>query len=187
MTNSLADELRCIAKGEILYDSWSRDIYSVDASHYTIEPSMILCPLDEPDVERICQYCFSESISMTARGAGTGLLGQSLSDSIIIDFTRNMNKILQIGTDYVIVQPGLVKGILDKELKRRGKFFPPDPASQNYCTIGGMIANNSSGAHCLAYGNTIDLLQELRVVYSDGSSGLVNSNSHKSEEEEGSH
>jgi glycolate dehydrogenase FAD-linked subunit len=187
MTNSLADELRRIAKGEILYDSWSRDIYSVDASHYTIKPSMILCPLDESDIERICQYCFSKSISMTARGAGTGLLGQSLSDSIIIDFTRNMNKVLEIGTDYVIVQPGLVKGILDKELKRRGKFFPPDPASQNYCTIGGMIANNSSGAHCLAYGNTIDLLQELRVVYSDGSSGLVNSNSHKSEENEGSH
>jgi glycolate oxidase len=95
-----------------------------------------------------------------------------------------MNKILEISDDNVVVQPGLVKGILDKELKKKGKFFPPDPASSNYCTIGGMIANNSSGAHCLAYGNTIDFLQELIVVYSDGNSRLVNSNSHKAEEED---
>jgi glycolate oxidase len=155
MTISVADELRRIAKGEILSDSWSRDIYSVDASHYTIRPSMIVCPSDEYDVEKICQYCFTKSIPITARGAGTGLLGQCLSNSIIIDFTRHMNKILEISDDNVVVQPGLVKGILDKELKKKGRFFPPDPASSNYCTIGGMIANNSSGAHCLAYGNTI--------------------------------
>jgi glycolate oxidase len=184
LLREVADELRRIAKGEILSDSWSRDIYSVDASHYTIKPSMIACPLNESDVEKICQYCFSKSKPITARGAGTGLLGQSLSNGIIIDFTRHMNKILEVGTDYVVVQPGLVKGILDKELKKKGKFFPPDPASSNYCTIGGMIANNSSGAHCLAYGNTIDFLQELRVVYSDGSSRLISSNSHKAEEED---
>jgi glycolate oxidase len=183
MTISVADELRRIAKGEILSDSWSRDIYSVDASHYTIRPSMIVCPSDEYDVEKICEYCFTKSIPITARGAGTGLLGQCLSDSIIIDFTRHMNKILEISDDNVVVQAGLVKGILDKELKKKGKFFPPDPASSNYCTIGGMIANNSSGAHCLAYGNTIDFLQELIVVYSDGNSRLVNSNSHKAEED----
>ena len=77
MTISVADELRRIAKGEILSDSWSRDIYSVDASHYTIKPSMISCPSDESDVEKICQYCFSKSIPITARGAGTGLLGEA--------------------------------------------------------------------------------------------------------------
>lgn len=184
MAISLADDLRRIAKGEILSDSWSRDIYSVDASHYTIKPSMIACPLNESDVEKICQYCFSKSIPITARGAGTGLLGQSLSNGIIVDLTRHMNKILEVGTDYVVVQPGLVKGILDKELKKKGKFFPPDPASSNYCTVGGMISNNSSGAHCLAYGNTIDMLQELRVVYSDGISRLINSNSSGGEEKD---
>jgi len=184
LTFSTADELRCIAKGEILSDSWSRDIYSVDASHYTIRPSMIACPTDESDVKEICHYCFAKSISITARGAGTGLIGQSLSNGVIIDFTRHMNKILEVGPDYVDVQPGLVKGILDKELKKKGKFFPPDPASSNYCTVGGMIANNSSGAHCLAYGNTIDLLQELRVVYSDGTSRLINSNGSDGEEKD---
>ncbi len=170
----IAEELRCIANGEILSDSWSRKIYSVDASNYTIKPSIIACPVDEYDVEKICKYCFSKDVPITARGAGTGLLGQSLSGNIVMDFTKHMNKIIEIGTDYVKVQPGLVKGILDKELKKRGKFLPPDPASSNYCTIGGMIANNSSGAHCLGYGSTIDFLQEVHVVYSDGSTDLVN-------------
>ena len=172
----LAEELRRIAKGEILSDSWSRDIYSVDASHYTIRPSVIVCPMDEYDIQKICQHGFSKNVSITARGAGTGLLGQSLSNNIVIDFTKYMNKIIEIGADYIIVQPGLVKGVVDKELKKKGKFLPPDPASSNYCTIGGMIANNSSGAHCLGYGSTIDFLQEINVVYSDGSVGFVYSN-----------
>lgn len=173
MDAPLADELVRIARGEILHDNWSRKIYSVDASHYTITPTAITCPVDEYDVEKICHYAFSKNIPVAARGAGTGLLGQSLSSSILIDFTRHMNKIIEIGTDYAIVQPGIVKGILDKELKKKGKFLPPDPASSNYCTIGGMIANNSSGVHCLGYGNTIEYLQEIYVVYSDGSSGFL--------------
>jgi glycolate oxidase len=171
----IADELERIAKGEILSDDWSKVIYSVDASHYSIKPSVIVCPLDEYDLSKVCQCGYSKNISITARGAGTGLLGQSLNDSIIIDFTKHMNKILEIGTDYVLAQPGLVKGILDKELKKRGKFLPPDPASSNYCTIGGMIANNSSGVHALGYGSTIEFLDMANVVYSDGSFGFVSS------------
>src|SRR5919198_1675042 len=169
----IADELKRIAKGEILSDDWSKVIYSVDASHYSIKPSVIVCPLDEYDLSDICQYGYFRNISITARGAGTGLLGQSLNHNIIIDFTRHMNKILEIGTDYVLVQPGLVKGILDKELKKRRKFLPPDPASSNYCTIGGMIANNSSGVHCLGYGNTITFLEEVKMVYADGTTGFA--------------
>jgi len=150
MSISISDELKLIAKGEILSDNWSREIYSVDASHYAIKPSVAVCPLDKHDVERICKYPFSANVPITARGAGTGLLGLSLSNSIVMDFTKHMNKIMEIGEDYVEVQPGAVKGILDRELKKRGKFLPPDPSSSNYCTIGGMIANNSSGAHCYA-------------------------------------
>jgi glycolate oxidase len=176
MIVQIADDLRRIAKGEILSDTWSRKIYSVDASNQYITPSVITCPHDEYDVEKICQYSFSKGVSITARGAGTGLLGQSLSDDIIIDFTKHMNKIIEIGDDYVIVQPGQIKAKLDNELKKRGKFFPPDPASSNYCTIGGMIANNSSGAHCLGYGSTIDFIREINVVYSDGSFGYISNN-----------
>ena len=175
MNLQIADELERIAKGEILADNWSRTIYSVDASHYSIEPSAIAYPLDEHDLSRICQYGYSKNISITARGAGTGLLGQSLNNQIILDFTKHMNKILEIGPDYVLVQPGLVKGVLDKELKKRGKFLPPDPASTNYCTIGGMIANNSSGVHALGYGSTIEFLDMVNIVYSNGSFGCIGS------------
>src|SRR5690242_16083693 len=73
---SVGDDLNRIAKGEILYDSWSRKTYSVDASHYAITPSLIVCPQDEYDIQKICKYCFSKNIPITARGAGTSLGGQ---------------------------------------------------------------------------------------------------------------
>ncbi len=67
------------------------------------------------DVQRICEYSSSNKIAITARGAGTGLLGQSLSDGVILDFSKHMDKIIEIDNDYVTIQPGVVKGILDKE------------------------------------------------------------------------
>lgn len=181
----IKDDLERIAKGEILSDSWSTKVYSVDASNYSIRPSLIVCPRSQYDIQEVCRYCFSKNIPVTARGAGTGLLGQSLSNSVLVDCTKHMNDISEIGDNYVIVQPGVVKGILDKELKKKGKLLPPDPASSNYCTIGGMIANNSSGAHCLGYGNTIDFLKEIQVTYSDGNCGLLGSKRSSSTEEFG--
>ena len=69
----IADELERIAKGEILSDDWSKVIYSVDASHYSIKPSVIVRPLDKYDLSEVCQYAYSKNIPITARGAGTGL------------------------------------------------------------------------------------------------------------------
>ena len=177
MTEPIADELRRIAKGEIFDDEWSRKIYSVDASHYTVLPLVVVHPMDKYDIQEICKYSFTKNLPITARGAGTGLLGQSLSNCMVIDFAKNMNRILEIEDDYVMVEPGTVKGILDRELRSRGKFLPPDPASSNYCTIGGMIANNSSGPHALGYGSTIDFLEAVSVVYADGSCGFLSEKS----------
>ena len=169
MVNLSIDEtLRSIAKGEILSDSWNRKIFSVDASHYSITPKVIVCPIDEIDVSELCIFASKKNISLTPRGAGTGLLGQSLTSNISIDFTKHMNKILEINDNSVLVQPGISKGLLDKELSKKNKFLPPDPASSQYCTIGGMIANNSSGIHTLGYGSTIDFLEMTEVVYSNG-------------------
>jgi len=170
----IADDLLRIAKGEVLDDSWSKRIYSVDASYYEIEPAAVTYPVDEHDVSQICEYSSFNRVPITARGAGTGLLGQSLSDGgIILDFTKHMNRVLEVENGHVIVQPGIVKAVLDKELKKRNKFLPPDPASTNYCTIGGMIADNSSGIHCLGYGNTIDFLEGINVVYPDSTAGFA--------------
>jgi glycolate dehydrogenase FAD-linked subunit len=170
----ITDGLARIARGEVLSDEWSRQIYSTDASHYEIKPAIVACPKDASDLQEICHYAYSKRMSLTGRGAGTGLLGQSLSDGgLVLDFTKHMNRIVDVGTDYVVVEPGIVKGVLDKELRRKNKFLPPDPASSNYCTIGGMIADNSSGIHCLGFGNTIDFVEGLDIVYADGSVGYA--------------
>ncbi|HET7147890.1 MAG TPA: FAD-binding oxidoreductase [Candidatus Nitrosopolaris sp.] len=173
MAESVADELRRIAKGEVFDDSWSREIYSVDASHYSLLPLAVVKPMDKYDIQEICQYNFTKNLPITGRGGGTGLLGQSLSNGVVVDFTKHMNQIIEVEDDYVVVEPGAVKSVLDRELRRRGKFLPPDPASSNYCTIGGMIANNSSGPHGLGYGSTIDFLEAVNVVYADGSFGFL--------------
>jgi FAD/FMN-containing dehydrogenase len=172
----IADDLLRIAKGEILDDEWIKHVYSVDASYYEITPAAVTYPSDEHDISQICEYSSSNKVPITARGAGTSLLGQSLSEhGIILDLTKHMNRILEVGNDYVLVQPGIVKAVLDKELKKKNKFLPPDPASSNYCTIGGMIADNSSGIHCLGYGNTVDFLEEINVIYSNGKAGFASS------------
>lgn len=162
-----------IAKGEVFDDPWSRRVYSVDASHYEVIPEAIVCPVDSGDIQAVCRFSSANRRRLSARGAGTGLLGQSLSDGIILDLTKHMNRIVEVGDDYVVTQPGIVKGVLDRELLKKGKFLPADPASSNYCTIGGMIANNSSGIHCHGYGNTIDFLEGVRLVYADGSEGVA--------------
>jgi glycolate oxidase len=169
---TLNEELARIAKGEVLSDDWSRQVYSMDASHYEVEPAIVACPKDANDVQAICQYAFSKKMHTTARGAGTGLLGQCLSkEGLVLDFSKHMNRIVDLGDEYVVIEPGIVKSLLDRELKKRNKFLPPDPASSNYCTVGGMIANNSSGIHCLGFGNTIDFIEAVDLVYADGISG----------------
>lgn len=174
----LADDLVRVAKGEVLSDDWSRRVYSVDASHYEVEPAAVACPRDAHDVQEIMRFASAKKLPVTGRGAGTGLLGQALSNGIVLDFSKHMDRIVEMGDDYVVVQPGIVKGVLDKELKKRGKFLPPDPASSNYCTVGGMIADNSSGVHCLGYGNTIDFIDAIDLVYADGSAGHASATSY---------
>jgi len=142
-------DLRKIGLFDVSDDEWTRNIYSVDASHFRAKPIAVCYPSDEHYVQQICTFANHRGIPITCRGAGTGLLGQSLSSGIILDFTKKMNKILEIEEDHVVVQPGVVKTVLDTELAKRDKFIPPDPASSNYCTIGGMLSNNSSGPHGL--------------------------------------
>ena len=173
MFESDISDLKRLGLVDVFSDDWTRTIYSVDASHCSLKPSIVNFPSNEQDIQKICAYAYDHSIPVTCRGAGTGLLGQSLSTGIVLDFTKKMNKILEINDDYVIVQPGVVKAVLDKELAKRNKFIPPDPASSNYCTIGGMIANNSSGPHGLGYGSIINYVQGVDLVYSNGTIGFA--------------
>ncbi len=169
------DDFKSSYKGDAFDDDWIRTYYSVDASEHQIYPSIICYPKDKSDIVESLHYSRKKNLSVTCRGAGTGLLGQSLSNGLILDFTKFMNNILEIDTksNIVFVQPGVVKGVLDKELKKHDKFLPPDPASSNYCTVGGMVSNNSSGAHSLGFGSTIDYLCYIDFIYADGTEGYA--------------
>src|SRR5918992_3114293 len=109
-------DLRSIAKGNVLSDDWSKKIYSVDASEYCLRPASVIQVKDKEDISNICKYAYLNNVSITGRGAGTGLLGQSLNSGVCLDFTKYMNKIIDFDDDYVIVEPGIVKAVLDKEL-----------------------------------------------------------------------
>jgi glycolate oxidase len=163
---------------DIFVDDWTRTIYSVDSSHCMLKPAIVIFPSNEIEIQKICTFAHAHRIPITCRGAGTGLLGQSLTTGVVLDFTKKMNNILEIEDDYVIVQPGVVKAVLDKELAKRNKFIPPDPASSNYCTIGGMLANNSSGPHGLGYGSIINFIQRVDLIYGNGTTGFADQSNH---------
>lgn len=175
--NITGQEIARLTSSETFWDDWTRKIYSVDASHFQIEPIVINYPRNEFDLQQLCEFASTRNIPLVCRGGGTGLLGQCLSNGIVLDLGRNMNKILEIDKNFVIVEPGITKHVLDSELSKHGKFIPPNPASSNYCTIGGMIANNSSGPYTLGYGSMMSYVIGVDTVYSGGLFGYAHDNS----------
>ncbi|MEM2759254.1 MAG: FAD-linked oxidase C-terminal domain-containing protein [Nitrososphaerales archaeon] len=157
-------------EGDVLSETWQRCMYASDASAYEIMPKCIVLPKNVDDVIKVVRFAADNRIPVIARGGGSGLAGQAVGDGIIIDFTKYMNRIIEVNAkeNYVIVEPGIYKGVLDKELKKFGKFLPPDPSSSSYCAVGGMIATNASGVHTIKYGSTIDYVLSLDVVLSNG-------------------
>jgi len=158
--SKIGSDLRKLVEGEVLDEEWHRAMYATDASAYKLMPACVVVPKTVNDVVAVVKYAKETGMPITPRGAGSGLAGQALGQGIILDFSKYLNKILEVNPDqnFVVIQPGVYKSELDKELKRHGKFLPPDPSSAEYCTVGGMIANNSGGAHSVKYGNMIDYM-----------------------------
>jgi anaerobic glycerol-3-phosphate dehydrogenase C subunit len=167
---TIAEDLQKHVEGNVLWDDLSRTIYSSGACIYSVRPLVIVQPRHREDVVQCVRYAGGNGIPLTARGGGTGRAGQGIGGGIILDFMRYMNQILEIDPEkkWVRVQPGLVLGRLNAALKGLGKFFPIDPSTSDYCALGGMIANNSSGPHAIKYGATRDYVESLEVVLSDG-------------------
>ncbi len=161
-------DLRARLRGEVACDDVTRALYSTAACIYRVRPLGVVAPRDAADVAATMAYCRQHGIAITARGAGSALAGQTLGDGLILDFTPHMHRILEVADDHVWVEPGLVCDDLNAALAPRGKWFPPDPSSSGYCTLGGMIANNSAGSHSVKYGATIDWVDELKVLLADG-------------------
>ncbi len=167
---NIASDLKHLVSGEVLDKHWQLTLYAADASIYETLPLCVVIPRSEEDVVETIQYAHENRIPITARGGGTALAGQTIGNGITIDFSKYLNRVLETNPKegYVVVEPGINKGELDLHLKASDKFFPPDPSSSDFCTIGGMIANNSSGPHTVKYGSVIDYIISLRVALSNG-------------------
>lgn len=167
---SAFSELKDSVEGDVLYDEMSRALYSSGACLYRIMPSCIVRPKNRMDVVNTVLYAVRKGVPITARGGGTSRTGNELGEGIILDLSRYMNKILEFNRNekWVRVQPGLILSSLNEFLKPHDLFFPIDPSTEKYCTLGGMISNNSSGPHAVKYGTTRDYVLSLEVVLSNG-------------------
>ncbi len=165
-SEKIGHDIQKIVRGRVFWDKQMLDLYSVDSSSYLLRPRAVVFPKDERDIVKILKYATKNKISVTPRGAGTGLVGSALGNGIILDL-RHFDKI-KIGSNYVEAGSGVFKGNLDKTLEKRGRFFPPNPSIGPYCTIGGMIATNASGSHSLKYGSSVDNLLGVRIITSNG-------------------
>ena len=166
----LERSLRTAVRGDVRFDRGSRALYASDASNYRQIPIGVVAPRDAEDVATTVNICREYDVPLLPRGAGTSLAGQSCNVAVVIDFTRYMNRVLELNPDgrYARVQPGVVLDALRDQAERHKVTFGPDPSTHSRCTLGGMIGNNSCGTHSLLAGKTVDNVQELTVLTYDG-------------------
>ncbi len=167
----IASDLAKVVRGDVFADILHRAAYSTDASIYRIIPACVIAPHDSGDVAAVVKYAGAKDIPIVARGAGTGLAGESLCSGIVFDMTRYMNKIIDVrdGGKTVVCEPGVVLDDLNKRLAEFGRKIGPDPSSANRAVVGGCVANNSTGAHSLEYGYIADYVESIEAVLADGS------------------
>ncbi len=164
------DKLARSLEGEVRFDPGTLAVYATDSSNYRQIPVGVVIPRHEADVEAALSLARENSVPILARGAGTSLAGQACNTALVMDFSKYMNRVLAIDQRQRLatVEPGVVQSHLNAALKNSGLFFAPDPSTKDRCTLGGMIGNNSCGAHSAAYGKTADNLESLEVMLYDG-------------------
>jgi len=165
------DELRRQIDGDVFTDLSTRVIHSTDASVYRELPMAVVRPKTIEDVRKIILFANEHKIPIIPRTAGTSLAGQVVGHGLVVDFSKYLNQIIEFNPDekWVKVQPGVILDELNLFLKPHGLFFGPETSTSNRCMIGGMVANNSCGAHSLVYGSTRDHTLEVKAFLSDGS------------------
>lgn len=161
--------------GEVMTSPDARRFFATDASVLSLTPAVIVYPRNENDVRKTARFTWQLAergrvIPITARGAGTDLSGAALGNGIVLAFPAHMHKVLELDnkSGIVTVEPGINYGKLQQALNTHDRFLPPYPASMEYSTIGGAVANNSSGEKSIKYGDTRDYVRSLRVVLANG-------------------
>jgi len=161
-----------VGKENVYSDKAHLIAYSYDATRTRFEPEAVVFPRDEADVSAILKYCNEHHIVITPRGAGSGFTGGALptQGGITLGMEKHMKKILEIDMENMVavVQPGVINMDLQKAVEAVGLFYPPDPASEEYSTIGGNVSENAGGMRAAKYGITKDYVMALRAVRANG-------------------
>ncbi len=173
MESRILDEFRAILGRGLITDKSQLHTYECDGlTNFRVLPQAVLLPASTEEVQAVVRVCSRNKIPFVARGSGTGLSGGALPESsgVVISLTR-MNRILEVDTvnARVVVEPGVINADITQRVSLYGYFYAPDPSSQSVCSIGGNVAENSGGAHCLKYGFTTTHVLGLDVVLPDGS------------------
>ena len=168
--NDLEHELRKVVAGDVRFDRISRLLYSTDASMYQVEPIGVVIPRDADDVQAAVEVARRQQVALLPRGGGTSLTGQTVNRALVLDFSRHMNRVLEVDAEgqWAKVEPGLVQDELNRHVRPMGLLFGPDTSTSNRATLGGMLGNNSGGSHSIAYGLTVDHVIEVTALLADG-------------------
>jgi FAD/FMN-containing dehydrogenase/Fe-S oxidoreductase len=174
-SEALAQALRSAISGEVRFDVQARALYATDASNYRQVPIGVVIPRSVDDVEKIVAICRRFGAPLTNRGGGTSLAGQCCNVAVVVDFSKYLNRILELSVAgrYAWVEPGCVLDDLRREAGKHNLTFGPDPSTHNHNTLGGMAGNNSCGVHSVMAGRTADNIEALEVLTYDGEKLLV--------------
>lgn len=164
----IEEDLKGLLEGQVRCDDTFLHLYASDASLYEVKPLGVVRPMHTADVVACVNYARENDLIIIPRGAGSNVLGGTLGNGLILDFSYAMRRILAVDRESVTVQPGLVLGDLNEHLVSHGRMFGPDPFNRNVSTIGGMLSMNRSGSHWLKTGTPRDHVVSLQVVLANG-------------------
>ncbi|HWT39666.1 MAG TPA: FAD-binding oxidoreductase, partial [Dongiaceae bacterium] len=164
--------------GELDDSAEAKELYSHDASMFEIVPELIAAPTSSEDVQKLVKFVADNKkdnpeLSLTARSAGTDMSGAAINDSIIVDFRKHLNKLIDMDSSHAVVQPGMLFKDFDLETIKFNALLPSFPASRDLCSVGGMVNNNSGGEKSLQFGKTDLYVPELKFVFADGIERIV--------------
>ncbi|MFC7157280.1 FAD-binding and (Fe-S)-binding domain-containing protein [Halomarina halobia] len=168
---ALVADLETRVSGDVRFDEYSKQLYATDASAYEVTPIGVVYPTSTADVAAVMTYCAEREIPVLPRGGGTSLAGQAVNEAVVLDFTRYMDRLVDVDPDARLAraQSGITLGELDRTLAPHGLKFAPDPSTADRSALGGAIGNNTTGAHSLLYGKTDAYVEEIEAVLADGS------------------
>src|SRR5688572_4078212 len=170
MAGALEAALRKRVEGEVDFGAGARALYATDASNYRQTPVGVVWPRTTNDVIDTVRLCHEHRVPILPRGGGTSLAGQCCNVAVVVDMSRHLRGIHRIDPDRRVarVQAGVVLDDLQRAASEYGLMYGPDPATHAWCTVGGMIGNNSCGVHSVVAGLTADAVEQLDVLTSDG-------------------